>query len=62
MKFFCIACRTMPLSYKKSKDIKKCAKSIDELESITGIDFYHNLPDDIEANIEKNYKESDWTW
>ena len=49
-------------TFDKSKDIKKCAKSIDELESITGIDFYHNLPDDIEANIEKNYKESDWTW
>lgn len=37
-------------------------KSIDELESITGLDFYHNLPDEIETAVEANYKESDWSW
>lgn len=46
----------------KSKNIKACAKSIDELESITGLDFYHNLPDEIETAVEANYKESDWSW
>lgn len=48
--------------YDKTKNIKQCAKSIDELEEITGIDFYHNLPDQIESIVEANYKESDWSW
>jgi len=46
----------------KSKNIKACARSIDELESLTGLDFYHNLPDEIETAVEANYKESDWSW
>lgn len=49
-------------TYDKSKNIKQCAKSIDELESITGIDFYHNLPNNIESEVEASYKESDWSW
>lgn len=49
-------------TFDKSKDMKKCAKSIDELESITGLDFYHNLPDAIESKVEANYTESDWSW
>lgn len=46
----------------KSKNIKACAKSIDELEKLTGLDFYHNLPDKIENVVEANYNESDWSW
>lgn len=46
----------------KSKDIKACAKSIDELESITGLDFYHNLPDNIETKVEASYNVDDWKW
>lgn len=46
----------------KSKNIKACAKSIDELESLTGLDFYHNLPDEIENAVEAKYNESDWSW
>ena len=34
--------------------------SIDDLESLTGIDFFCNLPDDIEATVEKNAYPSDW--
>lgn len=49
-------------TYDKTKNIKACAMSIDELEQKTGLDFYHNLPDAIETSIEANYKESDWTW
>lgn len=49
-------------TYDKSKNIKQCAKSIDELERITGIDFYHNLPNNIESEIEASYEESDWSW
>ena len=46
----------------KSKNIKACAMSIDELEQKTGLNLYHNLPDAIETSVEANYKESDWTW
>lgn len=46
----------------KSKNIKACAKSIDELEKLTGLDFYHNLPDKIENVVEANYNENDWSW
>ncbi|MEL6925588.1 MAG: DNA/RNA non-specific endonuclease [Bacteroidota bacterium] len=36
------------------------AKSIDELEAITGMDFYHQLPDALEAQIESSYQIEDW--
>lgn len=38
----------------------KYAITIDELEKRTGIDFFCNLPDDIENAIEKSYYLSDW--
>lgn len=41
---------------------KDYAISIDELEEKTGIDFFCNLPDDIETEVEKSYNASDWTW
>lgn len=34
--------------------------SVDELESLTGIDFFHNLPDDIEERVEKEYSVGLW--
>ena len=34
--------------------------TIDELEARTGIDFFCNLPDDIEATVEASMTESDW--
>lgn len=36
------------------------AISIKELEELTGIDFFCNLPDDIEAEVEESYTLSDW--
>ena len=36
------------------------ALSIDELEEKTGIDFFHNLPDKIENEVERSYNKSDW--
>lgn len=36
------------------------ALSIDELEQKTGLDFFCNLPDDIETVVEKSYNKSDW--
>ena len=38
----------------------KYAISIDELEKRTGIDFFCNLPDDIENAVEKGYYLTDW--
>lgn len=34
--------------------------SVDELEEITGFDFFHNLPDDIENEIEKVSNINEW--
>lgn len=36
------------------------AKSIDQLESLTGIDFFCNLPDETENKVEASYKLSEW--
>ena len=35
-------------------------KTINEVETMTGIDFFQNLPDDVEETIEGNYNLSDW--
>lgn len=34
--------------------------TIDELEEKTGIDFFHNLPDDIETSVEAKFTTSAW--
>lgn len=36
------------------------AVSVEELEELTGIDFFHNLADDIELTVEKQYNLQDW--
>lgn len=36
------------------------AMSIDEVESLTGIDFFYNLPDDVEALIESTASFKEW--
>lgn len=41
-------------------DCAHYAKSIDEIEQLTGIDFFCNLPDDIEKEVESSYNLSDW--
>ncbi|MCM1515115.1 MAG: DNA/RNA non-specific endonuclease [Paraprevotella sp.] len=47
----------------KGSDIaRKYAISIDELEQKTGIDFFCNLPDDIEDVVERNYSLAAWGW
>lgn len=42
------------------KKLDKYAKSIDEIEDITGIDFFHLLPDDIESTAESRFDWNDW--
>ena len=38
------------------------AYSVDEVEEITGIDFFPTLPDEIENPLEANYDTSLWVW
>lgn len=42
--------------------LKKYIVSIDELEEKTGIDFFCNLPDDLENQVEKICDENAWDW
>ena len=42
------------------KNLADYAISIEELQNRTGIDFFCNLPDDIEKNVEENLTLSDW--
>lgn len=35
--------------------------TVDEVEEQTGLDFFYNLPDSIEALVESDYSISDWT-
>lgn len=41
-------------------DMSRYAMSIDDVEEITGIDFFYNLPDDIEEKIESTYSFKEW--
>ena len=45
-----------------SSSIKRYAMSIDEVEKITGIDFFHILPDEQEEKIESTYKLDLWNF
>lgn len=36
--------------------------TIDEIEKITGMDFFPNLPDNIEDLVESRYDAQDWRW
>ena len=50
--------------HKNNQDskIKNYTISIDELEARTGIDFFPNLPDDVEAGVEAKRDLTDWSW
>lgn len=41
-------------------NMRDYAMSIDEVEGITGIDFFFNLPDDIEEQIESTFSFKEW--
>lgn len=38
------------------------ANSVDEVERVTGIDFFPSLPDNVENKIEATYYAKDWGW
>lgn len=43
-------------------EFKSKAMTVDQLESLTGIDFFCNLNDVVEDAVEKAYSEAAWTW
>lgn len=47
---------------KIGKHVKKFVVSVDSIESLTGIDFFPNLPDDIEQKVESNVNINRWPW
>lgn len=45
-----------------NKNLYKFVTSIDEIETLTGIDFFSQLPDDIENKIEKSNSYNNWSF
>ncbi|MBQ9560758.1 MAG: DNA/RNA non-specific endonuclease [Prevotella sp.] len=43
-----------------SQSIRDCACSVDNIEELTGLDFFYSLPDDIENIIESDSNPSKW--
>lgn len=41
-------------------DLKGYCYTIDEVERLTGIDFFYNLPDDIESKVESSFNYDIW--
>ena len=46
--------------YRTNETLLSHAISIDELEKLTSIDFFCNLPDDIEEKVEKTFNRDSW--
>ena len=44
-----------------STDHLAWAKSVDEIEELTGLDFFVELPDSLENSLESSYDESVWS-
>lgn len=47
-------------TWRSNETLLSHAMSIDELEKLTGIDFFCNLPDDVERQVEKTFVPSVW--
>lgn len=47
-------------SYSKPYNLHEYAISIDQLETLTGLNFFHNLPDNLENAVEANYDITGW--
>lgn len=45
-----------------ASDLQTKALSIDDLEQKTGLDFFCNLPDDIETEVERGFDVDAWSW
>lgn len=45
-----------------SDELKTYVVTIDKLEEFTGIDFFCNVPDDVETEVESSYDVNVWAW
>lgn len=45
---------------KQNKPLKEYAVTVDEVERLTGIDFFSKMPDEVEHRMEATYNVSDW--
>lgn len=52
----------MPNQDKALDDVQQYACSIDKVESLTGIDFFPELPDDVEKSVEASFDANAWNW
>ncbi len=49
-------------TYPQATVMQRHAMSVDELEEFTGIDFFCNLNDKLENNVERGYNIDAWSW
>ena len=47
-------------NHNNNENMQKCAMSVDDLEIISGIDFFSELDDGLEADIESTYNLKNW--
>ena len=45
-----------------SSSLKSFVTTIDNIESLTGVDFFSSLSDDIENKLESTINTSSWSW
>ena len=45
---------------REDRSLRECALSVDELETVLGMDLYYNLPDEIEGLVESKVVWEDW--
>lgn len=45
-----------------SSSLSASTKTIDEIEKLTGLDFFHSLSDDLENSLESKICQSCWNW
>ncbi len=48
------------LGKESTKPLRQFTVSVDEIEKRTGIDFFENLPDEVEARLESKVEVGDW--
>ena len=47
-------------NHNNNENLQKCAMSVDDLEVLTGIDFFEELDDALENQVEATYSVSVW--
>ena len=48
-------------NHNNNENLQKCAMSVDDLEALTGIDFFAELDDDFENRVEATYNLRNWS-